>query len=277
MGGFLVVALAIPGAFEGDGLAFGIAYLVVVALHTAMYMRGASVAEAKVMLRIGSYNLGAAVLVVAGGALGSDAQWALSTIACLVWVTPWLARLDAMVVGASHFVERHGLVVIVALGELIVVIGVGAAGLPLDVELVLVALLSLALSAALWWTYFRDEHDVEDAMVSAEPGRRARLALLGFGYWHFGLLLGAVAVAAGLRRRSVIHTTPWTSGSAPSSPPELRSSSPAPSASDGRSDCTAGRSVSRRPCSRSRRSHSGPRSPPRPSSPRWLRSSSVRS
>jgi low temperature requirement protein LtrA len=61
-------------------------------------------------------------------------------------------------------------------------------------------LLSLALSASLWWLYFRDEEPVERAMVEASESRRARLALIGFGYWHYGLLLGVVAVAAGLKK-----------------------------------------------------------------------------
>ena len=103
-------------------------------------------------------------------------------------------------IAAEHFCERHGLVIIVALGESIVVVGAGAAGVPLDLRLAVVALLSLALSAALWWLYFRDESAVEHAMVKAPPARRARLALVGFGYWHYGLLLGVVAVAAGLKK-----------------------------------------------------------------------------
>jgi low temperature requirement protein LtrA len=92
------------------------------------------------------------------------------------------------------------LVVIVALGESIVVIGAGAAGLPLDRGLVLVALLALSLSAALWWLYFSDEAAVERAFHDTPPGRRPELALRGFGYWHYGILLGVVAVAAGLKK-----------------------------------------------------------------------------
>jgi low temperature requirement protein LtrA len=62
------------------------------------------------------------------------------------------------------------------------------------------ALLSLALSASLWWTYFSDEEAVEPAMLAASPERRAQLALWGFGYWHYGLILGVVGVAAGLKK-----------------------------------------------------------------------------
>jgi low temperature requirement protein LtrA len=90
--------------------------------------------------------------------------------------------------------------VIVALGESIVVIGVGAEGLELDAGLVLGALLGLALNAALWWVYFSDETAVEEAFRAAPPERRAQLALSAFGYWHYGLLLAVITVAAGLKK-----------------------------------------------------------------------------
>jgi low temperature requirement protein LtrA len=116
-----------------------------------------------------------------------------------MWVTPLITPLEGFVVEPRHFVERHGLVVIVALGESIVVIG-AAAGLDLDEGLVLAVLLSLALTAALWWVYFSDEEGAERAMVAAREDRRPRLAVNAFGYWHYGLLLGIVAVAAGLKK-----------------------------------------------------------------------------
>jgi low temperature requirement protein LtrA len=199
MGGFLVIALAIPHAYDGDGLPFGLGFLVVVLLHASMYVKGTSVAEVAAILRVVPFNLAAAALLLVGGALGGDAQWvAWALAATLFWITPWVASVEGFVVSASHFVERHGLVVIIALGESIVVIGVGASGLALDLDLVVAALLSLALSASLWWVYFSDERAVEEAMREASSARRAQLALIGFGYWHYGLLLGVVAVAAGL-------------------------------------------------------------------------------
>jgi low temperature requirement protein LtrA len=201
MGAFLVIALAIPTAYSGQGLAFGLAYGAVVGLHAGMYAKGTSVSEVAAILRIVPYNVTAAVLVLAGGIAGGRAQdvlWLLAAL--LLWVTPWFTTTEGFVIQARHFVERHGLVIIVALGESIVVIGAGAVGLALDLGLVLVALLALALSASLWWLYFRDEAEVEHAMTDAEPSRRARLALAGFGYWHYGLVLGVVGVAAGLKK-----------------------------------------------------------------------------
>jgi low temperature requirement protein LtrA len=201
MGGFLIIALAAPHAYENDGLVFGVGYLVVIALHAGMFVRGTSVDEVRAILRIAPFNLIAAVMVVVGGAIGGDAQtiiWALAGV--MLWFTPRFTTVEGFVVGVAHFVERHGLVVIVALGESIVVIGVGAQGLELDAGLVLVALLALALNAALWWVYFSDETAVEDAFHAAAPERRAQLALAAFGYWHYGLLLAVIAVAAGLKK-----------------------------------------------------------------------------
>ena len=201
MGGFLVIALAIPTAYTGQGLAFGLGYVVVIVLHAGMYAKGTSVSEVAAILRIVPFNLAAAGLVLAGGIAGGRAQDVLWLVAALLlWVTPWFTSVEGFVIAAEHFVERHGLVIIIALGESIVVIGVAAAGVPLDLRLVVVALLTLALSAALWWLYFRDEDPIEHAMQRADEARRARLALIAFGYWHYGLLLGVVAVAAGLKK-----------------------------------------------------------------------------
>jgi low temperature requirement protein LtrA len=201
MGAFMVIALAIPSAYVSTGLAFGLAYAVVVGLHAGMYAKGTSVSEVAAILRIVPFNLTAAAMVLLGGAAGGrpqDVLWAGAAL--LLWFTPWLTSTEGFVIAAEHFCERHGLVIIVALGESIVVVGAAAAGVPLDLRLAVVALLSLALSAALWWLYFRDEEAVEHAMKTASDVRRARLALVGFGYWHFGLLLGVVAVAAGLKK-----------------------------------------------------------------------------
>jgi low temperature requirement protein LtrA len=201
MGGFLVIALAIPETYDGDGVPFGLGYLVVVLLHTGMFVRGTLVSEVRAILRIAPFNFVGVTLLLVGGSLGGDWQWALWAIAAgLLWVTPHVTTTEGFVIAVSHFVERHGLVVIVALGESIVVIGAGAAGLALDAGLVLVALLALGLSAALWWVYFSDQEAVERALHAAPPERRPQLALTGFGYWHYGILLGIVAVAAGLKK-----------------------------------------------------------------------------
>ena len=89
---------------------------------------------------------------------------------------------------------------IVALGESVVVIGAGGGQRGARCAADFVAALALALTASLWWTYFSDEGRVERALAEAPAERRNTLALVAFGYWHYGLILGIVSVAAGLKK-----------------------------------------------------------------------------
>ncbi|MGZ4203529.1 MAG: low temperature requirement protein A, partial [Thermoleophilaceae bacterium] len=206
MAGYLVLALAVPGAFHGSGLAFGVGYLIVVAVHSSLFIWTASAQSSRAFLGIAPYNLFNALLVLVGGALGGTAQAVLWTVAALLeWSTPWLGNRESQSgfeIGPAHFVERHGLVVIVAIGESVVAIGIGAAGLAVDAELVLVAVLGLLVSAGMWWAYFGadDDEQAERALSAAAAPRQPWIALEGFGCAHYALLLGIVLVAAGLKK-----------------------------------------------------------------------------
>jgi low temperature requirement protein LtrA len=205
MTGFFILALAVPRAFEGSGLAFGLAYLVVVLVHLGLFTRSASLGVVQAILRLAPFNVLCALLVVVGGAFGGTVQWVLWTAACLVWLSPLVRAPSAFSIGASHFVERHGLVVIVAIGESVVAVGIGAAHLAVDARLVLVAALGLALSACLWWLYFGgDPERAEIALERFDPVRRAWAALRGFGWWHLPILLGIVMMAAA-ERQALTH------------------------------------------------------------------------
>jgi low temperature requirement protein LtrA len=118
MGGYFVLALAIPRAFTSSGLAFGIAYLVVVSVHTALFTRSSAAGVVRAILRLAPYNLGSALVILAGGALGGAAQYALWSLAvAFEWLTPVIRGNRGFDIAAAHFVERHGLVVIIAIGE----------------------------------------------------------------------------------------------------------------------------------------------------------------
>jgi low temperature requirement protein LtrA len=201
MGGYFVLALAIPHAFTRSGLAFGIAYLVVVGVHTTLFTRSSAVGVVQAILRLAPYNLGSALVILVGGAVGGTAQYVLWSLAvAFEWLTPVIRGNRGFDIGAAHFVERHGLVVIIAIGESVVAIGIGASHLPVDGALVIVALLGLGLSACLWWLYFgTDTEPVERALAAMPPVRRARAALNAFGYAHLPILLGIVTVAAAER------------------------------------------------------------------------------
>jgi low temperature requirement protein LtrA len=201
MGGYFVLALSIPHAFSSSGLAFGLAYLVVVSVHSTLFARASSATVTSAILRLTPFNVASALLVVAGGAVGGTAQYVLWALAFVFeWLTPVVRRPSGFAIGATHFVERHGLVVLVAIGESVVAIGIGASHLPVDAALVAVAGLGLALSACLWWLYFGgDDTRAERALGALPPVERAWAALIGFGYWHIPMLLGIVTVAAAER------------------------------------------------------------------------------
>src|SRR5213076_1983184 len=102
--------------------------------------RTSSGATLRSLLRLAPFNLISALLVLAGGIAGGTAQYLLWAIGfALEWITPWMIDVAGFEVRTTHFVERHGLVVIVAIGESIVAIGLGAAGLTVDLPLVIFA------------------------------------------------------------------------------------------------------------------------------------------
>jgi low temperature requirement protein LtrA len=141
----------------------------------------------RALLRLAPLNLVSALLVLAAAFV-------------LEWVTPMVTPTGGFRIAPAHFVERHGLVVIVALGESVVAIGIGAAHLPVDLALASVAVLGLLLAACLWWAYFGgDDLRAERALAAVPDDRRGWVAVQAFGYCHLLMLLGIIALAAGLK------------------------------------------------------------------------------
>jgi low temperature requirement protein LtrA len=201
MAGFLVLALTIPQAFSGGDLAFGLAYLVVVSIHTGLYSRTTVTHTVRALVRLAPFNLVSALLVLAAVVAGGTAGYLLWAAAfALEWVTPLVTGIGGFRVAPAHFVERHGLLVIVALGESVVAIGIGASSQPVDLALITVAVLGLLLAACLWWAYFGgDDARAERALAAVAEHRRAAVAVRAFGYWHLPILLGIIVLAAGLK------------------------------------------------------------------------------
>jgi low temperature requirement protein LtrA len=201
MAGFLVLALAIPRAFSGGDVAFGVAYLVIVGIHAGLFTRAAEAHTIRAVIRLAPFNLVSALLVLAAVVVEGTAAYLLFAAAfALEWFTPLLAGTGGYRIAPAHFVERHGLVVIIALGESIVAIGIGAAGLPVDLALASVAVLGLLLAACLWWAYFGgDDTRAERALAAVDDDRRGWVAIQSFGYCHLLMLLGIIALAAGLK------------------------------------------------------------------------------
>ncbi len=199
MAGYFLLALATPDAFGSSGLAFGLCYLAIVAVHTFLFSRAASRSVVDAIVRLSPFNVVSALLVVAGGALGGTAQYVLwGGAIALEWVTPWISGLEGFEIDTGHFVERHGLVLLIAIGESVVVVGVAGAALSVDAGLAVIVLLGLALSASIWWLYFGtgDDARAEHALERLSGVARARAVLFSYFFAYLPMLLGLVLIAA---------------------------------------------------------------------------------
>ena len=200
MAGFLIVGLAIPEAFDrrGEGIALALGYLLVIAVHGALYQR-----VNRNILRVVPFNVVAAVLVLVAALTGGVAAYVLWALALAgPVISPLIVQpRGRFAIQPSHFVERHGALIIVVLGESVADIGIGAAGHRVTASLVAAAVLGLALTATLWWAYFgvADDERAEAAFTRADPAIRPALALNAYWYAYIPMLLGIVALAAGIK------------------------------------------------------------------------------
>ena len=210
MTAMFVVALAIPEAWgdEGGGisapilLAVGLA--VVRATHLGVYVVAAAgdaglrrqVAKAAVPV-----GLSAALLLV-GAVLGGPAQTALWAVALVVdYSGIYFSGADWRLPAPGHFAERYGLIVLIALGESLIAVGVGVGHLPVTVPIVVGALLGMVVSVALWWAYFDVVAPVAERVLRKREGiERVRLARDSYTYLHFPMVGGVIYLALGLKK-----------------------------------------------------------------------------
>ena len=203
MGAMLIAALAVPHAFGDDGVLFGVAYLVVRVMHLIVFAESSrEVSAAQAMRRLSATAVPAPVLLVVAGFLDGTAQAALWVIALSIDLAgPYVRGVEGFRVSAGYFAERFGLIVIIALGESIVAVGVGVSGAELGVGEVIAALLGIAVAAALWWSYF----DVV-AVVAERRFREARdlaqvkIARDSYSYLHLPMIAGIILLALGMKK-----------------------------------------------------------------------------
>jgi low temperature requirement protein LtrA len=208
MAAMLIVSLAVPRAFGEDAVRFASAYLVVRILQVLLYylatradaeLRGGVVRLAPLFL------VGSIMLLVGAFASGAVRVLLWAAALCIDYSGPLLAGPRGWRVHVGHFVERHGLIVIIALGEAIVSIGVGVAGLPLDPMILGPALLAVAISGALWWAYFDlVAIEAELRLLRARGREQVALARDAYTYLHMPMVAGVVLVALGVKK-AVAH------------------------------------------------------------------------
>jgi low temperature requirement protein LtrA len=204
MAAFLIAAICEPGAFDGLALEFALAYCAVRAAHIALFLIASRDDPA-----FRRSTLGLAVGTAIGGALliaGSFADpgpraaiWGLALV--LDMGEPYLYGSEGWHLVPGHFAERHGLIIIIALGESIVAIGVGA-GAEMTWGTAGAATLGIAIAAALWWTYFDVVALVSARRLASAPEGKVRneLARDSYSYIHFPMVAGIILAALGLKK-----------------------------------------------------------------------------
>jgi low temperature requirement protein LtrA len=204
MAAFLIVAICVPEAFDSLALEFALAYGAVRAAHIALFAL-ASRDDPGLRRSVAGLGLSTAIgvgLLIGASFLDGLAQGALWTLALLLDMGgPYLFGSEGWKLVPGHFAERHGLIIIIALGESIVAIGAGA-DTHLTWGIAAAAVMGVLLSAALWWIYF-DVVALVSArrLVRATVGREQNeLARDSYSYLHFPMVAGIVLVAVGLKK-----------------------------------------------------------------------------
>ena len=204
MAGLLIVAICVPEAFDSLALEFALAYGVVRAGHIALFMlasRDDPALRHSTVGLAGGTAVGVGLLISASlfDGLAQAAVWSLALL--LDMAEPFFFGSAGWKLVPGHFAERHGLVIIIALGESIVAIGAGAEA-HLTAGIAAAAVLGVTVAAALWWTYF----DVV-ALVSArrlarapEGQERNELARDSYSYLHFPMVAGIILFALGMKK-----------------------------------------------------------------------------
>ena len=205
MAAMFVTALAAPHAFDRYGVLFGVSYFVVRLLHVVMFRVvgrtmpevGAAVARLAPGLLAGS-----SLIVVAGFLEPGWPRGVLWGLAVVIDVgSPLVAGTEGWHLSPGHFAERHGLVIIIALGESLVALGVGVASDELTPRIVAAVVVGFVSMACLWWLYF----DVvaiaaERRFRTADVAERNNIARDSYNYFHLPMVAGIVLLALGLKK-----------------------------------------------------------------------------
>jgi low temperature requirement protein LtrA len=197
-----VAALVVPNVFGDNGVLFGAAFLVVCATHVVLYaLAGRGDPDLLgAVLRLAPWTLlGATLILLAGFTDGARTVLWLAGLAC-AYIGGLVTGSTGWMVHASHFAERYALVIIIALGEAFVSIGIGAAGISIGFGEVVAAILGVLVATSFWLAYF-DFFSIrgEQFLREAEGPARVAFARDVYMYLHFPMIVGIVLFAFAMK------------------------------------------------------------------------------
>jgi low temperature requirement protein LtrA len=197
-----VAALVVPGVFDDEGVLFGAAFLVVCTMHLALYAlagRGNSDLFGAV-LRLAPWTLLGATLILVAGLTEGARVWLWVAALAVIYVGGLVSGSTGWRVHPAHFAERHGLVLIIALGEAFIAIGIGAAGVRIGLGEVVAVILGILVATSFWLAYF-DFISIrgERMLLDLDGPERVALARDVYSYAHFPMIVGIVLFAFAMK------------------------------------------------------------------------------
>ena len=148
------------------------------------------------VLRLAPWSLLGALLILAAGFAEGARTWLWLAALLVTYFGAALSGSSGWRIHPSHFAERHGLVIIIALGEAFISIGVGVSGIDIGTGEVLAAILGLLVATSFWLAYF-DFFSIrgEQQLGEREGAERIAFARDVYSYLHFPMIVGIVLFA----------------------------------------------------------------------------------
>ena len=204
MAAMFAAALTVPDAFGSHGVLFGVAFLIVTVMHLTLYALGARGDPdlLAAVLRVAPSSLGGAALILLAGFVEGGLKPLLWLAALAVsYLIPLVVGIGGWRVQPAHFVERHGLIVIIAIGESLVAIGLGERDSGISTGVMVAAMLGFAVATSFWLAYFDFFTIRAEQILSGRSGvERTALARDVFTYLHLPMVAGIVLFAFAMKK-----------------------------------------------------------------------------
>ena len=204
MAAMFAAALTVPDAFGSHGVLFGVAFLIVTVMHLTLYALGARGDPdlLAAVLRVAPSSLGGAALILLAGFAEGGLKPLLWLAALAVsYLIPLVVGIGGWRVQPAHFVERHGLIVIIAIGESLVAIGLGERDSGISTGVMVAAMLGFAVATSFWLAYFDFFTIRAEQILSGRSGvERTALARDVFTYLHLPMVAGIVLFAFAMKK-----------------------------------------------------------------------------
>jgi low temperature requirement protein LtrA len=203
MAAMFVAALAVPDAFGAHGVLFGVAFLIVNVMHLTLYAlaaRGDRDLLAAIRRTVPWALTGSLLIVAAGFAQGGLKPILWLAAIGIGFLGPLLGGISGWRLQPEHFVERHGLIVIIAIGESLIAIGLGERSAGLSTSVVVAAVLGFVVATSFWLAYF-DFFPIRARQLLAERSGAQRTALARdvYTYLHLPMVAGIVLFAFAMK------------------------------------------------------------------------------